>query len=124
MIAYEFSMIACEFSMFLFLLNYFCTFATIFLHLNLNTTMKKPFLFLLFLALIAITPAKAFLVTIPDANFRARLQTLYPACFVGTQMETTCTSVTTAISLNVDNLNIANLSGVQYFTSLQNLQCN
>ncbi len=86
--------------------------------------MKKNFLFLLFLALVAITPAKAFLVTIPDVNFRARLQILYPTCFVGAQMETTCAGITSATTLNVSNLNIANLSGVEYFTSLQTLNCN
>ncbi len=85
--------------------------------------MKKNLLFLLFLALVAITPAKAFLVTIPDANFRAKLQTLYSTCFVGAQMETTCTGITSATNLNINNLNITNLSGVEYFTSLLYLYC-
>ena len=85
--------------------------------------MKKTFLFLLFLALVAITPAKAFLVTIPDANFRTYLQTTYPTCFVSGQMETTCTAITSATTLNVQSLNIANLSGIEYFTSLQILVC-
>ena len=50
--------------------------------------------FVLLLAFVGLcAPAKAFLVNIPDANFRARLQTLYPTCFVGAQMETTCPSV-------------------------------
>ena len=74
--------------------------------------------------MIAIqTPAKAVLVNIPDANFRAKLQTLYPACFVGAQMETTCSGVTSAFSLDVLLLNIANLDGVQYFTNLRMLIC-
>ncbi len=80
--------------------------------------------FLLLLALVGLCiPAKAVLVNIPDANFRAKLQTLYPACFVGVQMETTCASIIGASTLNMDNSNIANLSGVEYFTNLQALYC-
>ncbi len=80
--------------------------------------------FLLLLAFVGLyAPAKAALVNIPDANFRARLQTLYPACFVGAQMETTCVGITSALGLSIESLNIINLSGVEYFTSLQYLSC-
>ncbi len=80
--------------------------------------------FLLLLVVVGLcVPAKAVLVNIPDANFRARLQVLYPACFVGVQMETTCVGITSATSLIVNSLNIANLSGLEYFTSLQTLNC-
>ncbi len=95
-----------------------------FLKLQTKKTMKNKFYFLILIGLFTFcTPAKALLVNIPDANFRAYLQATYPTCFVGAQMETTCVGVITALSLNVNSLNIANLSGVQYFTSLQQLVC-
>ena len=92
-------------------------------------TMKKKLYFLILIGLLAFcTPAKATLVNIPDANFRAKLQTLFPSCFVGVQMETTCIGITTAIFLNVERSNIANLgitdlSGIEYFSSLIELRC-
>ncbi len=88
-------------------------------------SMKKKMYFLLLLAFVGLcTPAKAVLVNIPDANFRARLQTLYPACFVGVQMETTCVGITSATLLTISGLNITNLSGIEYFVNLQILECN
>ncbi len=84
--------------------------------------MKKKMYFLLLLAFVCLyTPAKAILVNIPDANFRTRLQVLYPACFVGVQMETTCTGITSATGLNISNLGITNLIGIEHFISLQSL---
>ena len=86
--------------------------------------MKKKIYLLLLLALVGLyVPAKAVLVNIPDANFRARLQTLYPTCFVGAQMETTCGGITSATTLNLNGLGIASLTGLEHFTSLQILGC-
>ena len=74
--------------------------------------MKKNLYLLFFIAFFGLQlPAKAVLVNIPDANLRTRLQTLYPTCFTGAQMETTCTNITTAGFLDVSALSIANLSG-------------
>ncbi len=87
--------------------------------------MKKNIYFLFFIAFFGIQlPAKAILVNIPDANLRTRLQTLYPTCFTGAQMETTCTNITTAGFLDVSALSIASLSGVEHFTALTTLRCN
>ncbi len=87
--------------------------------------MKKNLYLLFFIAFFGLQlPAKAVLVNIPDANLRTRLQTLYPTCFTGAQMETTCTNITTAGFLDVSALSIANLSGVEHFTALTTLRCN
>lgn len=81
---------------------------------------------MLFFILFVETRLQAQFITIPDANFRARLQTLYPTCFGGVggiQLNTTCPAVTSAVSLTVSNANIANLTGVEAFTGLQTLVC-
>ncbi|HEX7413010.1 MAG TPA: leucine-rich repeat domain-containing protein [Bacteroidia bacterium] len=63
-------------------------------------------------------------VTIPDANFATYLQGLIPAAMSGNQMDITNTLVTTTThTINVAGDGIANLSGIQYFTTLQSLVC-
>ncbi|MGQ0829918.1 MAG: DUF7619 domain-containing protein [Bacteroidota bacterium] len=62
-------------------------------------------------------------VTIPDANFVTFLQNKYPACMSGNQMDTTCASILNDTSLIVDNKNISNLTGVEYFKNLRHLIC-
>ncbi|MFN8417143.1 MAG: T9SS type A sorting domain-containing protein [Cytophagaceae bacterium] len=68
-------------------------------------------------------PAKAALVTIPDANFRAFLKQQYPGCFSGDLMETTCSGVVNATTINCSGLGISNLTGISYFTNLKELTC-
>ncbi|HEX7415184.1 MAG TPA: T9SS type A sorting domain-containing protein [Bacteroidia bacterium] len=62
-------------------------------------------------------------VLIPDVNFANYLGVLIPAAMHGDSLNTTSTLVTTMTSLNVSGRSIANLSGVQYFTSLIDLDC-
>src|ERR1039458_1644313 len=63
-------------------------------------------------------------VTIPDAQFVTYLQSIIPAAMSGNQMNTSSTLVTTTThSINVQGKGIANLSGIQYFTSLTYLSC-
>lgn len=63
-------------------------------------------------------------VTIPDANFRAVLKAKFPACFnANDKMDTTCSGILNAISLNVNNKNIHSITGIQYFKNLVSLQC-
>jgi uncharacterized repeat protein (TIGR01451 family) len=84
---------------------------------------KKILLLALFVAGSNFT-AQAQYVTIPDANFRAFLQGQYPACFNAQgEMDTTCTAVVTALSINCSMRNIASLEGVQYFDDLNTLNC-
>ena len=61
--------------------------------------------------------------TIPDANFAAWLNANIPNAMSGVNlMDTTHVAVTTKSLIDLVGLNIANLSGIQYFTSLTNLQ--
>jgi type IX secretion system substrate protein len=76
-----------------------------------------------FLLLAACLNAQTW-VTIPDANFVTYLQSTIPSAMSGNQLNTSSTLVTTSThTINVSNKNIANLDGVQYFTSLTNLSC-
>jgi hypothetical protein len=83
--------------------------------------MKKIF-FLLALAL-CLTHVKAQFVIIPDANFASWLQTNIPSAMNGNQMDTTNMAITTHTYLNIPNLGISDLSGVQFFDSLKALDC-
>ncbi|MFY8037631.1 MAG: hypothetical protein ACOVMQ_10720, partial [Cyclobacteriaceae bacterium] len=87
--------------------------------------MKKTLFYsALVLAFWAATiPATASLVDIPDSNFRAKLKMLYPSCFVGNQLETTCSNITSERILILRGLGISDLNGIQYFTALLELNC-
>ncbi|HEX7413224.1 MAG TPA: T9SS type A sorting domain-containing protein [Bacteroidia bacterium] len=83
--------------------------------------MKKV---LLILSLIAMRQIHGQTwVTIPDANFATYLQSKIPAAMSGNQMDTSSTLVTTTKHINVSNRGISNLFGVQYFSSLDTLEC-
>ena len=67
---------------------------------------------------------KAQYVTIPDANFAAYLQSIIPSAMNGNQMNTSSPLVaTTTHTINVQSKNVANLYGIQYFSSLTHLNC-
>lgn len=82
-----------------------------------------PFLFWFF-TLIQFNRVQAQYVTIPDPNFLAWLQTHgYSSCLNGSQLDTTCSTVTGAQYVNCSNANISDLSGIKYFDNLKTLQC-
>jgi uncharacterized repeat protein (TIGR01451 family) len=85
--------------------------------------MKKLLLSFLILFCLQFKPLKAQWVTIPDTNFVNKLTQLYPSCMNGNQMDTTCTEIVNETQLDVLNSNIYDLSGVQYFTNLNQLYC-
>ncbi|HWB64612.1 MAG TPA: T9SS type A sorting domain-containing protein, partial [Chitinophagales bacterium] len=63
-------------------------------------------------------------VTIPDAAFVTWLQNNgFAGCISGNQLDTTCSAVQTASTLNCSSVPIRNLSGVQYFRNLDYLFC-
>lgn len=63
-------------------------------------------------------------VTLPDTLFRNDLKANYPGCFNAQgQMDTTCSAIVNATWLNLWSPGISDLDGVQYFKSLQHLQC-
>jgi len=73
--------------------------------------------------LVGISNAKAQFVTIPDANFATWLNTYYPSCMNGNQMDTTCSGIVNEDTVIVYNLNIQDLSGIQWFDNLKLLWC-
>lgn len=77
----------------------------------------------IFLNLITGAKAQSPYVTIPDANFRTFLETNYASCMSGGMLDTTCAAVVNAGSLTVSNLNIVDLTGIQYFKNLTFLYC-
>lgn len=83
--------------------------------------MKKSLLFYI-IGLLVLNNAYSQFVSIPDSNFRKELKALYPTCFnTSDQLNTTCSAITSALSLNVCSKNIKDLTGLQYFTNLTNL---
>lgn len=68
-------------------------------------------------------PGKTTFVKIPDTHFRAKLQELYPSCFVGNQMDKDNSNIISATGLDLSNLGITDLTGIQYFTSITHLDC-
>ncbi|HXP51718.1 MAG TPA: T9SS type A sorting domain-containing protein, partial [Bacteroidia bacterium] len=62
-------------------------------------------------------------VTIPDAKFASYLSTVVPSAMNGNQMDTTSPVVISLTRISVENKGIADLTGIQYFTSLTALDC-
>lgn len=62
-------------------------------------------------------------VTIADTAFAHWLQINVPAAMSGNQMDTTHSAVTSLKQMNVQNFDIVNLDGIQYFDSLLALDC-
>jgi hypothetical protein len=72
-------------------------------------------------ATFAVTIAAG--IAIPDANLVAWLQTNYGGCMCGNLMDASCPAITSATFVNVSGLGISDLTGIEYFTSLQGLTC-
>ncbi|HEX7414968.1 MAG TPA: T9SS type A sorting domain-containing protein [Bacteroidia bacterium] len=86
--------------------------------------MKKLLFTICFLSL-GLLKAQTPYVAIPDSNFVHYLKTIVPTAFKGDSLNTSSTLVTTYTqTMNVQGLSIANLTGIQYFTSLTSLYCN
>ncbi len=84
----------------------------------------KGFRIGLLLIIFSVTLCKAQWVTIPDANFRNWLNAHgYASCMNGTLMDTTCSSIVNAASVDCNFQNISDLTGIQYFNSLTYLNC-
>ena len=96
----------------------------IFTEANKSHIMKKLLLlsFSFFLFTFSFS-SKAQWVTIPDANFVPWLTANYPTCMSGNQMDTTCSGIVNAVAINCNSISISNLTGIQYFDNLQQLNC-
>jgi uncharacterized repeat protein (TIGR01451 family) len=89
----------------------------------LKANLRFRFLTLCAFVVFSINSTESYsqIVTIPDANFVSFLQTNYPSCITGNQMDTQCPEVISATHLYLVSLNIADFSGVEYFTALEHL---
>jgi hypothetical protein len=89
-------------------------------------TMKRALLRLLFLVAglsLGVT-TRAQYVTIPDVNFINWLDTSgFHQCLSGNQLDTTCAAVVNAGGININNVVIRDLTGIQYFDNLTYLYC-
>ncbi|HEX7413277.1 MAG TPA: T9SS type A sorting domain-containing protein [Bacteroidia bacterium] len=86
--------------------------------------LKKLLILLIVISSVCEKSKAQTYVAILDAYFVIYLQGLIPAAMNGNQMDTTSILVTTTThSINCSSRSIANLFGVQYFTSLTYLEC-
>src|SRR6202012_6216480 len=84
----------------------------------------KKFIPLFVSVLFLATIGKAQYASIPDSFFRAYLKQQYPSCFNGSgMMDTTCSAIINETKLQIGELRISNLQGIQYFKSLTYLDC-
>jgi Leucine-rich repeat (LRR) protein len=84
--------------------------------------MKKTLLLLLLFSGLKISSQTY--VFIPDANFRSYLQSNMPTAMNGNSLNISSTTVTTVWkNMYVAGLSISDLTGVQYFSSLEYLDC-
>ncbi|MBK9671964.1 MAG: leucine-rich repeat domain-containing protein [Bacteroidetes bacterium] len=87
--------------------------------------MKHKFYFgllLVFFSLNANLFAQNFWV--PDSNFRTVLKGIYPNCFTAQDsLIINCSDIQNEIDIDVSNLSISSLDGIQYFISLDSLNC-
>jgi hypothetical protein len=72
--------------------------------------MKNLYFLLLVGVVFFSKPTQAQWVTIPDTNFVTKLTQLFPSCMNGNQMDTTCSQILNATSLNVSSSSISDLT--------------
>ncbi|HEX7413254.1 MAG TPA: T9SS type A sorting domain-containing protein [Bacteroidia bacterium] len=93
---------------------------------NKDSPMSKKLiiLFIVIASMAKQSQGQTPYVAIPDSNFVHYLKTIVPTAFKGDSLNKNSTLVTTTThSINVPSHSIANLSGIQYFTSLTYLDC-
>ncbi|HWB65023.1 MAG TPA: T9SS type A sorting domain-containing protein [Chitinophagales bacterium] len=76
----------------------------------------------LFITAFSFTSTAQY-VTIPDTAFVSWLQSNYPLCMNGNQLDTNCSAVLNATSISPSGRPIRNLTGIQYFKNLTSLDC-
>ncbi|MBL0054328.1 MAG: hypothetical protein IPP29_24040 [Bacteroidetes bacterium] len=89
--------------------------------------MKKYILLLITILLLHIHKSQAQYVTIPDTNFVTWLNANgYASCMNGNMIDTTCGAVVNATSVDCNGAGtpkIMDLTGIQFFDNLQDLDC-
>lgn len=72
---------------------------------------------------ITVSIASAQYITIPDSNFANYLDSIVPTAMNGNQMDTTNPVLQKITRIYIENMGIDSLYGIQYFDSLQTLDC-
>ena len=88
----------------------------------MNKTSTIKLMCVLLISLIFRTTSSAQLVYIPDADFRAYIATLDASAIVGDSLDTGNATVQNLSSMTLSGLPIQNLSGIEYFISLNYLR--
>ena len=93
-----------------------------------KTTLISPFKYLIVVVYIFLNgfsnPAKAQMVFMPDTNFRnALISQGFGSCISGNYIDSTCTLVNNCLKLSLYNSNISDLTGIEAFHNLTNLNC-
>lgn len=84
--------------------------------------MKKIIIFLIVQSVSISINVDAQFVNIPDANFRTWLNNNgYASCMNGNFMDTTCALIVNATKVNIQQSNISDITGIQYFDNLDTL---
>jgi uncharacterized repeat protein (TIGR01451 family) len=83
--------------------------------------MKHLYFCLLIFMLSTSAHAQGY-VSIPDPEFVSYLQTNYPTCMNGSQLDTTCSEILSVTHLDIEWVSVSNLDGLQYFDGLTNLR--
>jgi uncharacterized repeat protein (TIGR01451 family) len=88
----------------------------------MNKIVAKLIVLIAFIQLNNIE-TKAQFVTIPDPNFVTWLSDNYPTCMNGFEMDTTCSSILSETILSINESDISDLTGLEYFDNLIFLDC-
>src|SRR5215203_7084851 len=89
----------------------------------MKTRLLKLLLIFNFSFLIFNSSSAQF-VLIPDTNFRNFLvNNGFAGCMQGDSLDTTCPAVINATIMNCSSKNIQDLTGINFFSSLTNLDC-
>lgn len=83
----------------------------------------KPLKILFIISLVLLTKnyTSAQTITIPDPEFATWIQTNYPTCISGDQLDTICLDGLDITSVVISSTSIANLSGLEYFREVTSL---
>ena len=83
----------------------------------------KKFTLIFALLLVSFFSKAQSYVTIPDSHFVNWLAINVPSAMVGNQMDTSNIAVTSRTSINISSDTLCRLNGIQFFKSLQTLDC-
>ena len=83
-----------------------------------------PFLLIAWSTVVGIQKTDAQYVTISDPNLLSWLQNNgYASCISGSQLDTTCSALLNATTVDISFSNLSNITEIRYFDNLESLDC-